>query len=178
MYSAEKEKLSLLVENSNGNKLQDMCDKLKPNLKRLLNESFSDLHDKNGKPKKVSKKDLKNLSLEINEVLDDSYQENSNNSTSFYESYTKSKQVEPKKNYKEKRTTERQMFKKVVDKIEVQNDSNCVNRLYGADVSLRRWDLERKRKSFETVEDAKIESGKRKKKDHTGNFSFYNIQKS
>ena len=95
MYSAEKQKLSLLVENSNG-------DKLKPNLKRLSNRSFSDLHDKNGKPKKVSKKDFKNLSLEISEVLDDSYQENSNNSTSFYESYTKSKQLEPKKNYKEK----------------------------------------------------------------------------
>ena len=57
MYSAEKQKLSLLVENSNGGKLKDMCDKLKPNLKRLLNKSFSDLHDKNGKPKKVSKED-------------------------------------------------------------------------------------------------------------------------
>ena len=64
------------------------------------------------------------------------------------------KQLEPKKNYKEKRTTERQMFKKVVHKIQDQNDSNCVNRLYGADISLRGWDLERKRKSFETVEDA------------------------
>ena len=30
------------------------------------------LHDKYGKPKKVSKKDLKNLSLEISEVLNDS----------------------------------------------------------------------------------------------------------
>ena len=79
------------------------------------------------------------------------------------------------------------MFKKVVDKIQDQNDSNCVNRLYGADVSLRGWDLERKRKSFETVEDAhkrsayentKIASGKKKKKDHTGNFAFYDIQKS
>ena len=187
MYSTEKEKLSSLVENSNGDKVQEVCDKLKPNLKRLLNESLSDLHDKYGKPKNVSKKDLKNLSLEISEVLDDSYQKNSNNSISFYESYTKSKQLEPKKNYKEKRTTQRHMFKKVVDKIEDQNDSNCVNRFYGVDVSLRGWDLERKRKSFETVEDAqkrsaeentKIVSGKKKKKDHTGNFSFYNIQKS
>ena len=116
-------------------------------------------------PKKSAKR--------ISEVLDDSYQENSNNSTSFYESYTKSKQLEPKKNYTEKRTTDRQMFKKVVDKIQDQNDSNCVNRLYGADISLRGWDLERKRKSFETVEDAqkrsaeenaKLESGEKRKK--------------
>ena len=35
MYSTEKQKLSLLVENSNGGKLKDVCDKLKPNLKRL-----------------------------------------------------------------------------------------------------------------------------------------------
>ena len=66
------------------------------------------------------------------------------------------------------------MFKKVVDKIQDQNDSNCVNRLYGADISLRGLkDLERKRKSFETVEDAqkrsseenaKLESGKKRKK--------------
>ena len=168
MYSTEKQKLSLLIENSNGGKLKEVCGKLQPNLKRLLNEGFP---DKNGKTKKVSKKDLKNLSLEISEVLDNTYQENSNNSTSFYESYTKSKQLEPKKNYKEKRTTERQMFKKVVDKIQDQNDSNCVNRLYGADISLRGWDLEIKRKSFETVEDAqtrtaeenaKIESGKKR----------------
>ena len=79
------------------------------------------------------------------------------------------------------------MFKKVVD-LQDQNDSNCVNRLYGADISLRGWDLERKRKSFETVEaaqkhsaedNAKLESGKKKKKDHTGNFSSYNnLQKS
>ena len=113
------------------------------------------------------------MSLEISEILDDTYEENGNNSTSFYESYTKSKQLEPKKNYEEKRTTERQMFKKVVDKIQDQNDSNCVNRLYSADISLRGWDLERKRKSFETVEDAqkrlaeenaKLESGKKKRK--------------
>ena len=70
MYSTEKEKLSSLVENWNSDKVQEVCDKLKPNLKRLLNESLSDLHDKYGKPKKVSKKDLKNLSLEISEVLD------------------------------------------------------------------------------------------------------------
>ena len=172
-YSTEKQKLSLLVGNSNGGKLKEVCGKLKPNLKRLLNESFPDLRDKDGKTKKVSKKDLTNLILEISEVLDGTYQENSNNSTSFYESYTKSKQLEPKKNYKEKRTTERQMFKKVVDKIQDQNDSNCVNRLYRADISLSGWDLERKRKSFETVEDAqtrsaeenaKIESGKKRKK--------------
>ena len=178
MYSREKEKLSSLVENSNSDKVQEVCYKLKPNLKRLLNESLSDLHDKYGKPKKVSKKDLKNLSLEISKVLDDSYQENSKNCISFYESYTKSKQLEPKKNYKEKRTTQRHMFKKVVNRIQ---DSNCVNRLYGADVSLRGWDLERKRKSFETVEDAhkrsaeentKIASGKKKEKRSHRQFCF------
>ena len=172
MYSAEKQKLSLLVENSNGGKLKDLCDKLKPNLKRLLNKSFSDLHDKNGKPKKVSKKDLKNLSLEI---------------ISLYESYAKSKQLEPKKNYKEKRTTERQMFKKVVDQIQDQNDSNCVNRLYGADISLRGWDLERKRnllkllkmhRSAHMKKMQNLKVAKKKKKDHTGNFSSYNLQKS
>ena len=88
----------------------------------------------------------------------------------------KSRQLEPKKNYKEKRTTQRHMFKKVVDKIQDQNDTNCVNIFYGADVSLRRWDLERKRKSFETVEDAHKRSAeevtKKKKNDHTGNFAF------
>ena len=40
MYSREKEKLSSLVENSNSDKVQELCDKLKPNLKRLLNESL------------------------------------------------------------------------------------------------------------------------------------------
>ena len=73
------------------------------------------------------------------------------------------------------------MFKKVVDKIQDQNDSNCVNRLYAADISLRGWDLERKRKSFVTVEDAqtrsaeenaKIESGKKKEKRSHRQFFF------
>ena len=65
-----------------------------------------------------------------------------------------------------------------------KNDKYAVNRLYGGDFSLRGWDAERKRKSFETIDEArkrsekgaqKIASGKKKVKDHIGNFASYKV---
>ena len=62
-----------------------------------------------------------------------------------------------------------------------------MDRLYGARKSLSGWDADRKKKSFETVPDArkrssaeknKVECGVKKAKDHVGDFSSYNIDKS
>ena len=57
-----------------------------------------------------------------------------------------------------------------------------VDRLYGSRISLRKWDDLRKKKSFETVPDAKkrtlaeknkIDTGLKKPKDHVGPYSSY-----
>ena len=186
-YSTEKKRHTALIDKLHDSKFKKVCANLKTDLKRVLDEGLSNLQNENGKPKKITKSNFKSLSMEISEVVDNSYLKNSNNSTSFQENYSKCKQLEPKKSYEEKRTTERKVFKKVVDKIQEDHNSNCVNRLYGGNLSLRAWDRERKRKSFESVLDAqnrsaeenmKIESHKKKKKDHIGNFSSYNIDTS
>ena len=62
--------------------------------------------------------------------------------------------------------------------------STQVERLYGSKMSLRAWDIERKRESFGTVEQAiertstekvKVDSGIKTHKDHVGKISSYNI---
>ena len=62
--------------------------------------------------------------------------------------------------------------------------STQVERLYGSKMSLRAWDIKRKRESFETIEQAiertsaekvKVDSGIKKPKDHVGKISSYNI---
>ena len=62
--------------------------------------------------------------------------------------------------------------------------STQVERLYGSKMSLRAWDIERKRESFVTVEQAiertstekvKVDSGIKNPKDHVGKISLYNI---
>ena len=122
--------------------------------------------------------------MEISEELDTCFFEGTNNQTNFNESFAKFHQLVPKMSRNDKRNDERKITKKVVNKIKEQNDEYAVNRLYGGDFSLRGWDAERKRKSFETVDEArkrseesaqKIASGKKKIKDHIGNFSSYKI---
>ena len=62
--------------------------------------------------------------------------------------------------------------------------STQVERLYGSKMSLRAWDIERKRESFVTVEQAikrsstekvKVDSGIKNPKDQVGKISMYNI---
>ena len=60
--------------------------------------------------------------------------------------------------------------------------STQVERLYGSKMSLRAWNIERKRESFVTVEQAikrssteKVDSGIKNPKDHVGKISSYNI---
>ena len=127
------------------------------------------------------------ISTEISKTLNDSYLESSNNNTSFHEIYSKCNQLTPKMNRNEKRSFERKIIKNVVHQIESHNDEYSTNRLFGGEFSLREWDAERKRKSFETVSEAQkrseaekenIASGKKKRKNHVGNISSYEINTS
>ena len=122
--------------------------------------------------------------MEISEELDTCFFEGTNNQTNFNESFAKCHQLVPKMSRNDKRNNERKITKKVVNKIKERNDKYAANRLYGGDFSLNGWDAERKRKGFETVDEArkrseenakKIVSGKKKTKDHIGKFSSYKI---
>ena len=86
----------------------------------------------------------------------------------------------------EKRNTKSKIIKETISKINEDNVSTSVDRLYGARQSLRGWDTDRKKKSFETVpsakkrtseENVKISTGVKKPKNHVGNFDSYNIDK-
>ena len=70
--------------------------------------------------------------------------------------------------------------------INEDNVSTAVDRLYGARQSLRVWDGDRKKKSFESVPDAKqrasaeklkVDTGVKNAKNHVGNFDSCNIDK-
>ena len=114
--------------------------------------------------------------MEISEELDACFFEGTNNQTNFNESFAKCHQLVPKMSRNDKRSNERKITKKVVNKM--IDDKYAVNRFYGGDFLLRGWDAERKRKSFETVDEArkrveesaqKIASGKKK------NWKFFFI---
>ena len=182
-FFAEKQRLKALADKSCNDNLKVTCEKLKPKLKTVLDECVSELQCAT-QNKKISKKNLQTLTMEITEELDDSFLRGSNNETNFIDTFVKFNRLIPKISRNEKRNTERKIIKKVVSKINDRNDKFAVNRLYGGGFSLRAWDAERKRKSFETVEEArkrseenetKLSSGEKKPKDHVGPLTSYNI---
>ena len=78
-------------------------------------------------------------------------------------------------------------YTEAVAKIHTQNNLTSVDRLYGSRSSLRKWDTERKKQSFETVPKAisrslrdksKVESGLKTQKNHVGSFSSYQVNPS
>ena len=80
-----------------------------------------------------------------------------------------------------------QHYKEAVDKINIENKFNSVDRLYGSRPSQRKWDTERKKQSFETVPEAisrslankkKVENGQKTLKNHVGHFSSYQVDAS
>ena len=122
--------------------------------------------------------------MAITEELDDSFLQSSNNETNFNDTFVKCNYFVSKMSRNEVRNNERKIIKKVVSKINDRNDKFAVNRLYGGGFSLRGWDAERKRKSFETVDEAqkrseenakKLSLGEKKSKDHVGPLTSYNI---
>ena len=182
-YSKEKERLNLLIHKFKNGKVKEVCENVKPNLKRLLSESLSHLQSGNNNAK-ISKKTFKTFSLEVGEVLDQCYQEHSNDKITFFETYSKGKHLVSKPTYEEKRKFESHVTKKVVDKIQSYNDKNSDIRFYAGGYSGRSWERDRKRKAMEGSEEArnrseleagKIRDHKKKPKDHTGKFSSYNI---
>ena len=84
---------------------------MKPKLKRVLNECISELKCST-QNKKISKKDLHALSMEISGELNNCFLEGSNNQTNFNDILAKSNQLVPKMSRNEKRNNERKIIKK------------------------------------------------------------------
>ena len=104
---------------------------------------------------------------------------------SFSESYAKCNKLEKKKTPEENRVLKRTIARDICKKLEYENNSTVVDRIWGGRLSLNQWNFQRKIKSFETVSEAttrtskeklKISTGVKKEKDHVGNFSAYNIR--
>ena len=99
-------------------------------------------------------------------------------------SYSKSKNLEPKKSYEEKRKLEREYKKEVIDSIQIHSDEICDIALYGGDSSLRSHNRQRDMEQLENLkeahdrterEDEKVRDFKKMKKDHVGDFSSYHF---
>ena len=102
----------------------------------------------------------------------------------FQDRYEKNRNLAEKRTYEDKRKERGSFGREILNNIKKQKMSTQVERLYGSKMSLRAWDIERKRESFETVEQAiertsadkvKVDSGIKKPKDHVGKISSYNI---
>ena len=117
----------------------------------------------------------------INNSLDDSFTKQFG--VFFQESFQKCYNFEKKKSCEEKRSMKRKIIRETVNTINV---STAVERLYGTRQSLKGWDANRKKKSFESVPDAKnrtcyeklkVDNAVKKPQNHLGNFDSYNIDK-
>ena len=105
----------------------------------------------------------------------------------FYDVFMKVNKLEPRPGYHDKRQKDNIIARDIVTKINVDSESTAIDRLYGGRCSLRQWDLDRKKKSFETVPEAKkrsadrdlkVSAGLKEVKNHVGNFSSYRIDTS
>ena len=103
---------------------------------------------------------------------------------SFDESFQNHHDLVKKITPEEKRQLTKKHLRDAVNNINIDNNNTSVDRLYGARLSVRSWDRERKKKSFETVSEAKIrtnlnkenvEKGVKRDKDHVGSFASYQI---
>ena len=136
------------------------------------------------KSHKVSRGACIDITENINNSLDDSFTKQFG--VSFQESFQKCYNFEKKKSCAEKRSMKRKIIRETVNTINEDNVSTAVDRLYGARQSLKGWDANRKKKSFESVPDAKnrtcdeklkVDNAVKKPKNHVGNFDSYNIDK-
>ena len=102
----------------------------------------------------------------------------------FQDRYEKNRNLAEKRKYEDKRKERGSFGREILNNIKKQKMSTQVERLCGSKMSLRAWDIERKRESFETVEQAiertsaekvKVDSGIKKPKDHVGKISSNNI---
>ena len=158
-FPAGKQKVKKKTSNK---RVHEECNtSLTNDLENFLDESFSKLHDvESDQPKRSKfgsmKVAAKDLTKKIATVFDNQLQKYFH--TSFNENFQKTQNLEQKKSYEQKRKEKRDNFREATSTIKVDYDSNVVDRLYGARQSLRGWDADRKRKSFETVPDAKKRS--------------------
>ena len=168
------------------NQGSEKCKELTNDLHNFLDDSLTKLVDGDHiKTPKNCRGACKDLTNDIGKVMDDSFIKHFN--MSIQETFQKCNQLEKKKSSEEKRNDKSSVYREAIKAIKVDNDSNAVDRLYGAKQSLRGWDSDRKKKSFETVPNArkrsskekiKVECGIKKAKDHVGDFSTYNIDTS
>ena len=123
------------------------------------------------KSHKESGGSCKELTKNITNVLNDSI--TNNFGIAFQESYQKCYKFEKKTSPEEKRNTKCAIIRETVSKISGDNISTAVDRLYGARQPLQNWDADRKKKSFESVPQAKnrtsteklkVDGGKKKSK--------------
>ena len=184
LFSKEKKRLDNLVIFHNKENITGIVEQVKPSLKRILSQSLSALQE--GKPNKIRKTSLQNLSLQLGNVFDECFKEHSNNNPTFLESYAKGNQLAPKMSSREVSKLKWQTKKNVLAKMKAFNDENCDIRLYAGDSSLRSWDRDRSRKSKITVQEAearakreaeKVRLGLKKPKDHIGNLDNYRVDK-
>ena len=128
------------------------------------------------KLKKGEKTALKDSIGKTCEDLNKSYEKTFG--ISFDESFQLHNSLGKKQSREEKRQLKIQHYKEAVDKINIENEFNSVDRLYGSRSSQRKWDTERKKQSFETVPEAisrslankkKVENGLKTLKNHFNN---------
>ena len=134
------------------------------------------------KSKKMCRGACEELTQNISNTLDNSFTKQFG--ISFNESFQKCYSLK-RKRLPEKRTKSKcAIIKETVSKINKDNMSTAVDRVYGSRQSLQGWDADRKKRSFETVPDNKkhtasdkiqVESGIKKAKNHVGNFDSYEI---
>ena len=135
--------------------------------------------------KKSGKKVLKDCTNQALIILNKSFGQT--HGINFEDSLLISNNFEKKQSREEKRQLKKLHYREVVDKINSEFELSSVDRLYGSRTSLRKWDVERKKRSFETVPEAisrsvedkrKVASGQKTPKNHVGNFSSYDISPS
>ena len=105
------------------------------------------------KSKKMCRGACEELTQNINNTLDNSFTKQFG--ISFNESFQKCYNLEKKKLPEERRKSNCAIIKETVSKINKDNMSPAVDRVYGSRQSLQGWDADRKKRSFETVPDNK-----------------------
>ena len=155
-----------------------------PKYKKDRNKNISTVVNQIVKSHKESRGACKELTKNINNVLNDSF--TNHFGISFQESYQKCYKFEKKMSPEEKMNTKCAIIMEAVSKINEDNVSTAVDRLYGERQSLRGWDSDRKKKLFESVTEAKkrflteklkVDGSIKKAKNHVGNTDTYNIDK-
>ena len=153
-----------------------------PTYEKDRNKNILNTVEKAVKSKKMCRGACEELTQNINNTLDNSFTKQFG--ISFNESFQKCYNLEKKKLPEERKQSKCAIIKENVSKINKDNMSTAVDRVYGSRQSLRGWDADRKNRSFETVPGNKkrtasdkiqVESGIKKAKNHVGNFDSYEI---